>query len=57
MLSIIDFGRFRLEYGVRCKPGEEKITLWLINNDIEDGLVVDPDDIDKLLQKHYVENM
>lgn len=56
MNVVIDFGKFRLELGTHA-PGGENPPLWLYNNSIGDGMEVDPDEIDKLLQKYYVENM
>lgn len=56
MNIVIDFGKFRLEYGHRS-PGIADPPLWLMQNEVEDGLEVNAAEIDKLLAAYFAENM
>ncbi len=56
MNIVMDFGRFRLELGDH-HPGEADPPLWLLQNEVDDGLEVDPAEIDKLLAAYFAENM
>ncbi len=56
MNIVIDLGKFRLEYGTHA-PGGEDPPLWLYQNSINDGMEVDPAEIDKLLAAYFDENM
>lgn len=56
MRIVIDFGSFRLEYSSSVS-GDGNPPLWLYNNEVGDGLEVDPAAIDSLLREYYFENM